>query len=247
MLKTVLGFVAAVSGIVLVLSLFVYGLGRAAIESRSEEDITSSSSPETPGWRATRFLRSWPILGSIIALAAVGAILTWLGRFSYLWEFHPGASVPTGASYMAVHYLIPYTWVKAIGVILFGYLIFRIFSNAEELREKVEFGGLRELKTEALIFAAVILIFLIIPGAVFGAINRLNVEPNEPGIQKNYINRCIGATNRAYGLENVPSVTYSSTGGELSAEEALESPTVKNARIVDYRPVRQTYQQKQDA
>ncbi|KXA89902.1 hypothetical protein AKJ61_01825 [candidate division MSBL1 archaeon SCGC-AAA259B11] len=241
-LRTILTFIAVVSGIVLVLSFLTYGIGRSQYEARKEEmDISSEGS----FWRVSQFLKSWPVRGSIITLTIVGAIFTLLGRYSHLWKFYPGASVPTGASYMAVNYLIPYTWVRVFGVLLFGYLIFHIFSNADKIRESIEFEDFGALRREAIIFVVIILIFLIIPGGVFGAINTLNVQPNEPGIQQPYIERCIDMTNQAYNLQNITETVYPTPENDLTSEEAWRSPTVRNARIVDYRPVKQTYQEKQ--
>ncbi|KXA97234.1 hypothetical protein AKJ38_01725, partial [candidate division MSBL1 archaeon SCGC-AAA259I14] len=164
MVRAALGFVAVISGIILVLSFFTYGLGKSS-EAELGGEINQSS--ETNSWEPIRFLKSWPILGSIIALTIVGAAFTWLGRFSYLWQFDAGSSIPSGASYMAVHYLIPYTWVRVLGVILFGILILRVLLNAEEYREYLEFGDWSSLKTEVIMFIAIIIIFVIIPGGVF--------------------------------------------------------------------------------
>ncbi|KXB02323.1 hypothetical protein AKJ45_00085 [candidate division MSBL1 archaeon SCGC-AAA261F19] len=241
MVRTIFMFIGLVSGLVFLLSVFIYGTSRFWL-GRGEEEIGRTTESF---WSVARFLRSWPILGSVLALTVTGAVFVWLGRFSYLWGFDAGAPVPTEAAYMATHYLILYTWVKAIGVILIGILVLHVFRNVDEIRERLELGDLGHLKKEGAAIASTIVIFVLIPGVVFGAINALNVEPNEPGIQKPYIERCIQFTNEAYGLDNVVEVIYPTSSENLSSEEALESPTVRNARIVDYRPIKVTYEEKQ--
>ncbi len=244
MIQTIITFIGVISGIVLFLSLFSFSIGRTAIEAQIRSGETELLE-ENPAWELPRFLKSWPVLGSIIALIGVGAVSVWLGRFSYLWEFNPGAPVPVGADFMAVNYLIPYTWVETAGVILFGVLIFRVLLNSDDIRERLEFGDFGALKTEAGLFVVVLVIFLVIPGVAFGAIDAISVQPNEPPIQESYIKNGIEFTNKAYDLEDITDIPYPLGSENLSSEEALESPTIQNARIVDYRPVKQTYQQKQ--
>ncbi len=241
-IKTALTFVAVVSVVVLFVSVFSYGILRSGLRKEEEEFELEEREPLSDVFD---FLRSWPISGSIISLTAVGAISVWLGRYSYLWEFNPGAQVPTGAAYMATHYLIPYAWVKAFGIILLGYIFLYVLRNAEELRYRLDVSGLFSLKKVVSIVLAIIVIFAIVPGAVFGAIDTFNVQPNEPGIERPYLERTIEYTNKAYGLDGIFEIPYTVTSENLGVEEALNSPTVKNARIVDYRPVKVTYEQKQ--
>lgn len=242
MLESVLIFIAVVSGVVLLFTVFSYGIGRFGIEAKMGEVDYSG---EGSFWSVFRLMKSWSVLGPILVLVGVGAVWMWLGRFSYLWGYEVGSQVPVGASYMAVHYLIPYTWVKAFGMILLGVLVFRVFTSFGEIRERLEFGDWGALKKEIGLVIALILIFAVVPGAVFGTINTLEVSPNEPGVQQTYIERGIEYTNQAYDLEDTVEVTYPISSENLTLEEALESPTVKNARIVDYRPVKTTYDEKQ--
>ncbi|KXA99718.1 hypothetical protein AKJ41_05005, partial [candidate division MSBL1 archaeon SCGC-AAA259O05] len=241
MVKVFLTFVASISALVLVFSLIPYGIAKARFESEK----TELEFGEYPIWDPFRFLRSPVILGPIIVLTIAGAISVWLGRYSYLWAFEPGAQVPVGASYMAVHYHIPYTWIKALGVILLGGLVAYSFSHLEELRDKIEVGDWSSLKKEIFLISAVFLIFAIMPGLIFGAINSLEVKPNEPDIQKDYIERGIKFTRKAYDLDEVVEIPYELRTENLSPEEALNASTIKNARIVDYRPIKTTYEERQ--
>ncbi|KXA91154.1 hypothetical protein AKJ57_02330, partial [candidate division MSBL1 archaeon SCGC-AAA259A05] len=125
MIKVLLTFVAAVSALVLVFSLIPYGIAKARFESEK----TELEFGEYSIWDTFRFLRSPVVIGPIIVLTIAGAISVWLGRYSYLWAFDPGGQVPVGASHMAVHYHIPYTWIKALGVLLLGGLVAYSFSH----------------------------------------------------------------------------------------------------------------------
>ncbi|MBS3815500.1 MAG: UPF0182 family protein [Hadesarchaea archaeon] len=240
-IRLILIFIGVVGGVLLLFTIFSYGVGRLSIEAKIEK--ASETPPDL--WSASRFVKSWPVLKTILALVGVGAVWVWLGRFSYLWEFEAGASVPIGASYMAVNYFIPYAWIKALGVILFGVLVYRVFTRSEEIRDGLELGDFSKLSKEAGLFIGVVIILVLIPGLVFGAIDTLEVSPNEPGVQEKYINRGIEYTNQAYDLDNIARVTYPVSSENLSLNEALSSPTVQNARIVDYRPIKTTYEEKQ--
>lgn len=242
MIRTVLTFVMVVSLLVLFFTLFFYGVGRLWISEEMSEEYLAG---EPPFWDVHRFLKSWPILGSVVSLTAVGVVTVWLSRYSYLWGFNPGSSVPTEASYMAIKYNIPYTWVLAVGAGLLGALVVYVFLNSRELREKLEFEGFLALKREIAVVGLIIVIFLVIPGVVFGAIDSINVMPNEPDIQRPYLERTINFTNRAYDLDDMMETQFSFGQGDLTSDEALDSPTIKNARIVDYRPIYQSYQERQ--
>lgn len=246
-LRTVLAFVGGIAALVLFLCLLSFVLGSFRLEI-SESGVKyfdySSESGKGWAWHPFRFLGSWPIIGSVGVLTVVGAISVWLFRFSYLWSFNPGAQVPTGADFMAVNYYIPYTWAQALGVLLLGGLAIHVLRNLRDVWGKLETEEFGSLQKEIGVLAVVVVILIIIPTVAFGAINTINVQPNEPGIQKPYLERSINYTKKAYDLDNIKEVTYTSTKN-LSSQEALESPTVKNARIIDYRPVKTTYKEKQ--
>ncbi len=246
-LRTVLAFVGGVAALVLFLCLLSFVLGSFRVEI-SESGVKyfdySSESGKGWAWHPFRFLGSWSIVGSVAVLTVVGAISVWLFRFSYLWSFNPGAQIPTGAGFMAVNYYIPYTWIQALGVLLLGGLVIHVLRNLRQVWDNLETEEFGLLKKEIGVLVAVVAIFIIIPGAVFGAVNTISVQPNEPGIQQPYLERTINYTKQAYDLDGIKEVAYTSNRN-LSSEEALQSPTVENARIIDYRPVQTTYKEKQ--
>ncbi len=245
MIRTLLTIAGIISGLVLFVTLFSYTIGRSAIMEREGQDLFFSEEPSST-WGPEKILKSYPILASILTLTLVGALFVWVGRYSYLWSFSPGNSIPTGASYMAINYRIPYTWIETIGVLILGGLVLYTILNLREMKEKIEIGEISDFKMEFGTVLVLILIFFLIPSLVFGAINSLNVKPNEPTIQKPYLEHTIEFTNRAYGLDNMIETEFMINPDNLTSDEALESPTIKNARIVDYRPVKQSYQQRQE-
>lgn len=246
MINSILTLVGVVAVTVFVLTLFSYAVGRSILLEEAVEDVSSLDDSGPSFLSIEKVLNSGPIIGSLSALTIVGASYVWLSRYSYLWSFDAGSSVPTGASYMAVNYHILYTWVQAAGVLIAGAFFIYALRNIETFREKLEFGDMRDFRNEALLVIALIIIFAIIPSGVFGVINSINVQPNEPGIQQEYIERTINFTNKAYGLDNIVETTYEIDPSEnLTSDTALESPTIRNARIIDYRPIQQAYQQRQ--
>lgn len=242
-IEMVLNLVAVVSVLVLVSSVFAYVSGITVLETDAYGKTTAKR--KTGLISPSKFLRSRLIIGSLAILVVTSAAFVWLKRFSYLWGFTPGASVPTHADYMAVNYLIPYTWIESLGVILLGALVIYAILKLERLRDSIDGRGLSGVKKEVALLAVVIMILFIIPTVVFGAINNFSVRPNEPGIQEPYLERTIEFTNMAYGLDNIIRITHLPRSDSLTTQEALESPTVKNARIVDYRPVMTSYEEMQ--
>ncbi len=242
-IETILSFVAAISALVLISSVSAYVANTITLEA----DIGGTTIiKRRNGLISTaKFFRSRLIIGSLVVLISAGAAFVWLGRFSYLWGFSPGAPVPTHADYMATNYLIPYTWILSLGVVLLGSFIIYGILKMDKIRDSVENWRLSNLKKEIALLAIVVVILFIIPTVVFGAINNFSVRPNEPGIQEPYLGRAIEFTNMAYNLDDVVTITYLSRSNDLTAQEALGSPTVKNARIVDYMPTMTSYEAKQ--
>ncbi len=248
-IRTLLIFIGVISGLALLFSLLIYGMGKAGVEGRGRRSMDnlefSEGREDSEVWSVSKFLSSWTVVLPTAILTAVAAGLVWLGRYSYLWGFDPGSSIPTEASHMAVNYYIPYVWVRVVGVLLIGGLIVYIFRNFEEVIEKVQMGEFTSLRKVVYVLIACLFIFVVIPGGVFGAINNIYVQPNEPGIQQEYLEWTIESTRRAYGLDRIVKEDYPIDPSGLTSQEALESPTVKNARIVDYRPLKQSYDERQ--
>ncbi|MGQ9788849.1 MAG: UPF0182 family protein [Candidatus Hadarchaeaceae archaeon] len=242
-IETVLKLAATVSVLILISSALIYVASIIAVERTHFGTTVLKRKPDAmePG----RFLGSRFVLGSLVALTVIVAISVWLKRFSYLWGFSPGTPVPTHADYMAVNYLIPYAWVEALGVILIGALIISILLKLKGPRGAKSRADHTGVKREIYLTAIVLVFLFLVPSAAFGAINSLTVKPNEPGIQEPYLKWTIEFTLKAYNLDNVIRINHVPRSKELTLQEAMESSTVKNARIVDYRPILTSYQEMQ--
>jgi len=242
-IEILLSLAATISLLVLIPSVLTYASGITTLETNAYG--TTIIKRKTGPAPLAKFLKSRLIIGALVVLTVTSAAFIWLGRFSYLWGFSPGESVPTHADYMAVNYLIPYTWIESLGVILLGALVIYAILRWDKIRSSIESSGILGLKRMIALAFVVILILFIVPSVVFGAINNFSVKPNEPGIQQPYLERTIEFTNMAYGLNNIIRMSQSPRSDSLTAQEALESATIKNARIVDYRPIMTSYEEMQ--
>ncbi|HCR17859.1 MAG TPA: hypothetical protein DIU35_10285 [Candidatus Latescibacteria bacterium] len=79
-----------------------------------------------------------------------------------------------------------------------------------------------------------------------GVFQKLIVEPSELEKEAPYIQYNIEATNRAYGLDKIEEQSFEASE-DLSWGDIEENPlTIRNVRIWDERPLKQTYQQVQE-
>jgi hypothetical protein len=79
---------------------------------------------------------------------------------------------------------------------------------------------------------------------VSGAVQAFIVLPNEFNVEKPYIERNIENTLAAYNLNNINERLFT-VSYNLTAEDVRRSNTIKNVRIWDWRPLKQTYVQLQ--
>ncbi|MCK4891768.1 MAG: UPF0182 family protein, partial [Candidatus Pacebacteria bacterium] len=75
------------------------------------------------------------------------------------------------------------------------------------------------------------------------ACQEFSVKPNELEKEKPYIDHSICFTRQAYDLDTIDEVFYEGTAKLNSS--VLDSPTIKNIRILDYRPLSVTLNQQQ--
>lgn len=84
------------------------------------------------------------------------------------------------------------------------------------------------------------------PVIIPGLVQSFRVTPNELNLEEKYIEYNIEFTKKAYGLDNVEEKEYNANL-DLTAEKiANAKSTIDNARILDYRPLTQTYKQTQE-
>jgi len=83
-------------------------------------------------------------------------------------------------------------------------------------------------------------------GAYPALVQRFRVSPNEIGFERQYIERTILATNRAYGLDRIEERPFPADE-ELTAETLRKNDaTIKNIRLWEHRPALDSYSQLQE-
>ncbi|MHC1625594.1 MAG: UPF0182 family membrane protein [Methermicoccaceae archaeon] len=173
------------------------------------------------------------------AFAVVIAIKLYLFRYNILYS---PTGVVYGAGYVDVHLL---QYLPIIGAVIF------IMSAAAALlttfwkvppEKETRFITRRSVLIPVLTVIAIVLVSFL-GGIVATVVQSYEVSPNELELESQYIGYNIEGTNFAYGLNNISVHPYPAEG-TLDAS-AVDSPSVRNARLWDYRPLYTTYQQKQ--
>lgn len=108
-------------------------------------------------------------------------------------------------------------------------------------------ANIRLKKIRLLLAAPVVLVVISLSGGLIGGIfEKFIVSPNQLERETPYIEHHIKATRDAYGLSNIEEIEYPISSGELSSEILKENqPTINNIRLLDYRPLKQHYNQNQ--
>ena len=175
------------------------------------------------------------VLGSFVFVLL--AFRHYLAKFSIMYS---QKGIVVGAGYTDVIAFLPimkFLMILAVVVAVLFYVWIFIISKNKQLQRK-----------HILIYAIIIylIVFFIGPTLIPSAIQSLKVSPNEINLEKPYIENNIQFTKIAYGLESVEekdfNVQLSITADSL--EEA--SKTIDNVRILDWRPLIQTYKQTQE-
>ena len=92
-----------------------------------------------------------------------------------------------------------------------------------------------------------LLVLTIVGVGIYSAfIQNFVVNPNESQRESQYMINHIEATRRAYGLENIEQKEYSISNEGITADTLRNNQqTIDNIRLLDYRPLKQHYQQNQ--
>lgn len=137
-----------------------------------------------------------------------------------------------GAGYTDVNITLPLMKLERILGILLALLL---FANARIKKVRFLIGA-----------PALLLIVSFIGGVVGGIVNQFIVSPNQLSRETPYLENHIQATRDAYGLSTIEDVEYAINTTEISPEILEEnSETVDNIRLLDYRPLKQHYNQNQ--
>lgn len=182
--------------------------------------------------------------GALIHLAVLGSFMFILFAFRhYLSKFsimYSQKGIVVGAGYADVIAYLPiikFLMVLAVVVAVLFYIWIFFISKSKKLRT-------RRILLYVIIFYLIIL--FLGPTLIPSLIQSLKVSPNELNLEMPYIKNNIEFTKIAYDLSSVEEedfdVELSITADSL--EEA--SKTIDNVRILDWRPLTQTYKQTQE-
>ncbi|NMB46269.1 MAG: UPF0182 family protein [Firmicutes bacterium] len=166
------------------------------------------------------------LLTSILALKAGDYVLG-----MYRLVYSPRGAV-FGASYTDVHTQILAAKVMAITM---GFVAISVLWSAFQPRWRWIVTGAVLLVVESILLG----------GFYPDLVQRYVVEPNELAKEERFITYNIEATRRAFGLDEITEEEFTPQEELLSAS-ALESETVNNIRLWDWRPLLETYSQLQE-
>lgn len=165
------------------------------------------------------------------------SVNNYLARFSVMYS---ESGIVVGAGYTDVHVFLPVVKilmvVAAVVAVLFLVWIF-YFSKEKRLR-----------KRHVIIFFVVAYLLVAFVGKTVapGIVQSLVVSPNEINLEKPFIENNIEFTRKAYGLDSVKE-SYFDVQRNLTPEVLEDSAeTIRNVRILDYRPLTETYRQTQE-
>jgi uncharacterized membrane protein (UPF0182 family) len=211
---------------------------------------------------ALRLLFGWSFSAVVVTTLAVSGLYL----FRYLVV---GADVETGR-YSRPHLCI--LLLFAVGLFIFHYYLARyelVFSTKgvvfgatyTDIHARLLFiyvgTALALLTAGALVFAAVTrrtsapittmilwaVVMLIGATAYPETVQRLQVQPNELEKEREYIQRNIDMTRRAFGLDAIEEKQFPAAPEVTAQEIADNQATIDNIRLLDVAPLRQTYAQ----
>ncbi len=169
------------------------------------------------------------ILGGLILL--VITVGTFLGRFDLV--FAPGGLV-AGATYTDINARLPVRYILIVlGTFAGVAAIANAFLSQSSYRLPIFAIGLWAIAGLA-------------GGAIYPSIvQRTVVDPNQLDRERAFIERNIEFTQLAYGIDNIDARDFAAEA-EVSIEEIEANPdTIRNVRLLDARPSRDTFNQVQ--
>ena len=178
------------------------------------------------------------MLGALFCLGC--AALRFLGRYHLVVGGH--STVVAGASWIDAH-----VWLPVYAVIIAAWIGAAIVLAAAAISRRVRswfLGTPRRWAVLGGLFVAVYLTAQVVPAAVEG----LYVGPNQITLEQPYVLRSIAGTRNAYGLQgpDVQEQEFAVSSSPMSrADLDTSSPTLRDARIWDWRVLEPQLQQTQ--
>ena len=173
-------------------------------------------------------LGHFSVIGGIFLL-----VMSWKYRLKVFDLLFAKGSVFSGAGYVDVNVQIWAYWLLVIVFFVTGVLV---LMNARSQSRRLPMIALGVLVGGAVVIGSV-------PGSV---VQKLIVEPSELDKEGPYLAHNIEATNRAYGLDRIEEQPFEASEDLTRADIEANPLTVRNIRIWDERPLKQTYQQIQE-
>jgi len=220
----VLGFVFVLA-ILCALTFWATARGWQLIESfqqqrqhvRFRSSATFALEPRTlllPGAGRTHFLR---VVATILLLGL--AALFWLGNYDLLYNSHP---FMTGADFVDERITLPLRWALIVVTLAAIALVWTS----------------RYLKTVYLVGA-----FYLLQVVVSVAVRIVYVRPNEISIERPYIQRHIGVTISAFGLDRNTTERPFVSSGKQTTDATQDAALLDNIRLWDLRAYNATISQ----
>ncbi len=161
----------------------------------------------------------------------------YLARFSIMYS---AKGIVVGAGYTDVFVYLPITKILMV-LALFIALLFYVWIFFISGRQDQQKSG---ILTYAVVFY--LLVLFIGSTAVPGIVQTYKVSPNEISLEAPYIENNIRFTKIAYGLADVEESTFQAEMNLTPEVLANSQETMDNIRILDLRPLIQTYKQMQE-
>lgn len=175
------------------------------------------------------------VLASLVFL--LFAIKHYLAQFSIMYS---EKGIVVGAGYTDVMIFLPIVkilMVFALVVTVLFYVWLFFFSTNPKLKKRHIIGT---------IVGAYILFVFIAPTVGPALVQSFRVDPNELNLEKPYIENNIAFTRMAYGLDSVEEKDFAAEKRVTADMLTGASETIDNVRLLDWRPLTQTYKQTQE-
>jgi uncharacterized protein len=160
-------------------------------------------------------------------------VIAWIYRLRIYGLLYSEGWVAFGAGYVDVNVQV---WTYWLLVFLYLGAAALFFINIRTRGTRLPLIGGALLVGGAIIVGA-------IPSAL---VQKLVVEPSELELEAPYIRHNIDATRRAYGLDRIEEQPFAATEDLTQADIDANPLTIRNVRVWDERPLKQTYQQVQE-
>ncbi|RMG94314.1 MAG: UPF0182 family protein [Chloroflexi bacterium] len=171
--------------------------------------------------------RHLAVLGAL--LLALWAIRHWLNIYDLLYSER---GVVFGATYTDMNASL---WALRLQLVLMGLTAVAVALNV-----------LRPTLRPVAVTAGLWLLATVVVGGVYpGLLQRYVVEPNEIERERPYIEHNIQFTRLAFGLDKIEVRPFDVGEDVTLAEVNLQDGLLRNIRLWDYRPLRDTYEQLQ--